>query len=51
MNEELKPPDLAASQATLTAEVQIIRAGTGKVENYTLTIAPDPEQPEPEGEA
>ncbi len=33
-------PDLRAAPATLTAAIQIKRAATGKVENWTLTFAP-----------
>lgn len=29
--------ELEAKPAVMTAQIQIIRAGTGKVENYTIT--------------
>ncbi len=38
--DEQKPPELQAQPAVMTAEIQIIRAKTGKVENYTLTFTP-----------
>ena len=34
----------AAQPGTLTAQIQITRAGTGKVENYTLTGTPAPDE-------
>ena len=41
-------PALNASQATMTAQIQVIRAGTGKVEDWTLTFTPINEQTEQE---
>ena len=38
------PAVLKAQQPVLTAQIQIIRAGTGKVENYTLTGTPAPDE-------
>lgn len=38
------PAALKAQQPVLTAQIQIIRAGTGKVENYTLTGTPAPDE-------
>ena len=32
--------DLKPRPAVMTAQIQIIRAGTGKVEDYTLTFTP-----------
>lgn len=43
MSEEQKTSDLASQPAVMTAQIQIIRAGTGKVEDYTLTFTPAPE--------
>lgn len=37
-------PKVCAQPALVTAVVQIVRANTGKVENYTLTFHPLPEQ-------
>ena len=37
MSDEAK---LVTQPAVLTATIQIIRAGTGKVENYTITGTP-----------
>lgn len=39
-----QPPNVCAQPALVTAVVQIVRANTGKVENYTLTFYPLPEQ-------
>ncbi len=44
MSEEQKPAELQAQPAAMTAQIQIIRAGTGKVEDYTLTFTPLPEE-------
>lgn len=41
------PAALKASEAQMTAQVQIIRAGTGKVEDYTLTFTPLPDNEQP----
>ena len=44
------PAALKAQNAVLTATVQIIRAGTGKVEEYTITgtpLPPEDKAPEP----
>ena len=38
------PAALKAQQPVLTAQIQIIRAGTGKVENYTLTGTPESDE-------
>lgn len=38
------PAALKAQQAIATAQIQIIRAGTGKVEDYTLTFTPIPDE-------
>lgn len=45
--------DLGAQPAVLTAVIQITRAATGKVEEYTITGTPLPlpdQQPEKEAE-
>lgn len=50
--------NLNAEHAVMTAQIQIIRAGTGKVENYTITgtvpndtmqvvVLPEPAQEDP----
>ena len=36
---------LQAQGGTLTAQVQVIRKATGKVENYTLTMGDQPKEP------
>lgn len=38
-------PALQSQPATLSASIQIIRAGTGKVETYDLVLTPAEEQP------
>lgn len=43
--------ELAAQPAVMTAQVQIIRAGTGKVEDYTLTFTGLPEEQQQPKEA
>ena len=40
---------LGAGRAVGTATIQIIRAGTGKVETYDLTFTEQPQQPQQEG--
>lgn len=54
MNEQPQAPAgpaLQSQPAIATAQIQIIRAGTGKVEDYTLTFTPvqADEQPKQEG--
>jgi hypothetical protein len=46
-----EPARLIAQHAVMTAQVQIVRAGTGKVEDYTLTFTPGSEEPQQEKEA
>lgn len=52
--EEPSGPKLEAQPAVLRATIQIIRAGTGKVENYEIIgtplppDSPQPDQKEPE---
>lgn len=46
-----EPNQMAAQPAVMTAQVQIIRAGTGKVEDYTLTFTPIPDEPQQPKEA
>lgn len=41
-------PALKAQNAIATATIQVTRAETGKVEEYTLTFTPVPEQKEAE---
>lgn len=44
-------PNLQAQQPVLTASIQVTRAATGKVEDWTLTFTPvetTANQPEPE---
>lgn len=46
--------DIKAQPAVLTAVIQIKRAATGKVEEYTITgtaLPPEPKEPEPAKEA
>jgi hypothetical protein len=40
-----QPPKLGAASAVLRATIQIKRAATGKVEEYTLVGTPVPAQP------
>lgn len=44
------PFALKAQQSVMTAQIQITRAGTGKVEDYTLTFTPIPEDQPKEAE-
>jgi hypothetical protein len=44
------PFALKAQQSAMTAQIQITRAGTGKVEEYTLTFTPIPESQPKEAE-
>lgn len=53
MNEQQQAPPgpvLQAQPAVMTAQIQIIRAGTGKVENYDLTFTPLPDEQPKEAE-
>lgn len=43
-------PALQAQPAVMTAQIQIIRAGTGKVEHYDLTFTPLPDEQPKEAE-
>ena len=45
-----QPHNLQSQQSVATATIQIIRAGTGKVEDFTLTFTPLPEAPAPDVE-
>ncbi len=49
MSEEQKTPELQAQPAVMTAQIQITRAKTGKVEDYTLIFTPVKEEPKQEG--
>jgi hypothetical protein len=40
----MNEPNLQAQQPVMTAQIQIKRAATGKVEDWTLTFTPLPEQ-------
>lgn len=44
------PAALKAQQAVATAQIQVTRAGTGKVETYDLTFTPLPEDQPKEAE-
>lgn len=46
-----KQNELEAQPAILTATIQITRAATGKVEEYTITGTALPPEPEPKKEA
>jgi hypothetical protein len=46
----MNEPNLQAQQPVMTAQIQIKRAATGKVEDWTLTFTPTTEQPEPKPE-
>jgi hypothetical protein len=46
----MSEPNLQAQPPVMTAQIQIKRAATGKVEDWTLTFTPLTEQPEPQPE-
>jgi hypothetical protein len=46
----MSEPNLQAQQPVMTAQIQIKRAASGKVEDWTLTFTPVPEQTEPKPE-
>jgi len=39
---------LQSQPAVMTAQITVTRAGTGKVEHYTITGTPLPAEPQPE---
>jgi hypothetical protein len=48
---EPQTPNLQSKDAVMTATVQVIRAGTGKVENFNLVFKPIEDEAPKEKEA